>query len=227
MPQRPIVTLASVVVHVVVLTALLVVQLLAVGPLPIPHQPLMFDEVQLVQLADIPHTRAAQRSVPNASSVSLNAPPIEPPNGIANETGLEGVGVARSSADTGLVIDGDVGSFGLEIVRVAPPPAAPPPPEKPMRLHAGMQAPSKIVHVAPQYPLIAQAARVEGVVILEAVIDAEGSVTSVKVLRSIPLLDDAAVRAVRAWRFTAARLNGQAVPVVMTVTVNFMLQSYR
>ena len=67
----------------------------------------------------------------------------------------------------------------------------------------------------------------EGVVILEAVIDADGSVTSVKVLRSIPLLDDAAVKAVRGWRFTPARLNGQAVPVVMTVTVNFTLQPYR
>jgi protein TonB len=90
-----------------------------------------------------------------------------------------------------------------------------------------MQAPLKIVDVAPRYPPLAQAAHVEGVVILEAVIDADGSVTSVKVLRSIPLLDDAAVRAVRAWRFTPARLNGQAVPVVMTVTVNFALQPYR
>jgi protein TonB len=90
-----------------------------------------------------------------------------------------------------------------------------------------MQAPLKIVDVAPQYPPLAQAAHREGVVILEAVIDADGSVTSVKVLRSIPLLDDAAVKAVQAWRFTPAKLNGQAVPVVMTVTVNFTLQPYR
>jgi protein TonB len=49
-------------------------------------------------------------------------------------------------------------------------------------------------------------------------------VESVRVLRSIPLLDQAAVDAVRQWRYTPTLLNGQAVAVVMTVTVNFTLQ---
>ena len=61
-------------------------------------------------------------------------------------------------------------------------------------------------------------------VILETVIDANGGVESVRVLRSVSLLDQAAVDAVKQWRFTPAMLNGQAVPVVMTVTVNFTLQ---
>jgi periplasmic protein TonB len=104
-----------------------------------------------------------------------------------------------------------------------PPPEPPPPPPKPVRLHAGMQAPVKIVNVDPFYPSMAQTARVKGVVILEAIIDERGSVKSVSVLRSIQLLDQAAVDAVRKWRFTPARLNGEAVPVVMTVTVNFEL----
>ena len=60
--------------------------------------------------------------------------------------------------------------------------------------------------------------------ILEAVIDAQGRVASVRVLRSIALLDQAAVDAVRQWRFTPALLNAEPVPVVMTVTVNFKLQ---
>ena len=60
--------------------------------------------------------------------------------------------------------------------------------------------------------------------ILEAVLDAQGQVESVRVLRSIPQLDRAALDAVQQWRFTPALLNGQAVPVVMTVTVNFTLQ---
>ena len=76
------------------------------------------------------------------------------------------------------------------------------------------------------YPAIAQSARVQGVVILEAVLDANGRVDSVRVLRSIPLLDQAAVDAVRQWRFTPALLNNEAVPVVMTVTVNFALQDH-
>jgi len=64
---------------------------------------------------------------------------------------------------------------------------------------------------------------VQGFVILEAVISEDGAVRSLRVLRSQPLLDAAAVEAVRQWRFTPTLLNGQPVPVVMTVTVNFRL----
>jgi protein TonB len=76
----------------------------------------------------------------------------------------------------------------------------------------------------PVYPDIAMRARISGMVVLEAVIDAEGRVVDVKVLRSVPLLDQAAVDAVRQWEFTPTRLHGVAVPVVMTVTVNFTLR---
>jgi protein TonB len=70
---------------------------------------------------------------------------------------------------------------------------------------------------------VAQAARVQGVVILEAVIGPNGNVTDVQVLRSVPLLDDAAVEAVRQWVYTPTLLNGVPVPVIMTVTVNFTM----
>jgi protein TonB len=94
-----------------------------------------------------------------------------------------------------------------------------------MHLHSGMQAPRKIAHVDPVYPRVAQSAHIEGVVILEAVIDAQGRVERVGVLRSIPLLDQAAVDAVKHWSYTPTLLNGVPVPIVMTVTVNFTLQS--
>jgi protein TonB len=64
---------------------------------------------------------------------------------------------------------------------------------------------------------------VSGVVILEAVIGASGNVTDVKILRSVPLLDDAAIAAVRQWVYTPTLLNGVAIPVIMTVTVNFTM----
>jgi protein TonB len=111
---------------------------------------------------------------------------------------------------------------GVGIVATVPPP--PPEPKAPIRLHSGMKAPVKTTDVAPVYPVIAKQTHVQGVVILEAVLNAQGGVESVRVLRSIPLLDQAAVDAVQRWRFTPALLNGQAVPVVMTVTVNFTLQ---
>ena len=87
-----------------------------------------------------------------------------------------------------------------------------------------IQAPTKVTEVAPVYPPIALAARKSGLVILEAVIDEEGTVRQVKVLRSDPLFDRAAMDAVKQWRFTATRLNGQPIPVVMTVTVGFNLK---
>jgi protein TonB len=62
-------------------------------------------------------------------------------------------------------------------------------------------------------------------VVLEAVIDSRGVVTNVRVVKSIPLLDEAAVEAVKQWRYQATMLNGQAVPVVMTVTLNFGLEA--
>ena len=81
----------------------------------------------------------------------------------------------------------------------------------------------KIVDAAPQYPAIARAAHVQGIVILEATIGEDGAVRDVRVLRSIPLLDVAAIDAVRQWRFTPTLLNGEPVPIVMTVTVGFTL----
>ena len=78
--------------------------------------------------------------------------------------------------------------------------------------------------VRPVYPAIAQSARVQGVVIIEATIGPTGSVQDAKVLRSIPLLDAAALDAVKQWTFTPTTLNGVPVPVIMTVTVNFTLQ---
>jgi protein TonB len=73
------------------------------------------------------------------------------------------------------------------------------------------------------YPPEALAAKVSGVVILEALIAADGRVSDAKVLRSVPLLDQAAVDAVRQWAYTPTLLNGVPVPVIMTVTVTFSL----
>ena len=78
--------------------------------------------------------------------------------------------------------------------------------------------------VAPIYPAIAQRASIEGVVIIEAVIAVDGSVRDARVLRSVPLLDRAALDAVKQWRYVPTRLNGVAVPVIVTVTVQFRLQ---
>ena len=88
----------------------------------------------------------------------------------------------------------------------------------------GTGAAASITSLAPLFTGLRSSARVAGVVILEAVIGADGRVTDVKVLRSVALLDDAAMRAVRQWEYTPTMLNGSPVPVIMTVTVNFQLR---
>jgi protein TonB len=94
---------------------------------------------------------------------------------------------------------------------------------QPVRVGGQIRAPMQIRKVNPEYPPIAQSARVQGVVILEALIDEQGKVADARVLRSIPLLDQAAIDAVRQWEYTPTLLNGAPVPVIMTVTVQFTL----
>ena len=82
----------------------------------------------------------------------------------------------------------------------------------------------KIKDVPPVYPSAARGARVQGTVVIEATIESDGTVESARVLRSIPPLDQAALEAVRQWRFKPTLLNGAAIPVVVMLTVPFTLQ---
>jgi TonB family protein len=75
----------------------------------------------------------------------------------------------------------------------------------------------------PRFPPEAAAAGIKGVVVAEVVIDTSGNVTDAKIVQSIPLLDEAALQAVRNWHFAPSMVNGQPVPVRMNVTVNFSL----
>lgn len=104
-----------------------------------------------------------------------------------------------------------------------PPPPPPPAPAKPVRIGGSIAEPKLVHRVQPEYPLIAINARKEGVVILEATVGADGAVRQVRVLRSEPLLDRAATEAVKQWRYEPLRLNGQAHPFILTVTVSFTL----
>lgn len=94
----------------------------------------------------------------------------------------------------------------------------------PVRAGGVVRAPLKVVHVAPLYPPLALAAHVQGTVVLDCVIDEQGRVASVSVLRSQPLLDAAAESAVRQWRYRPTLLDGTPVSVLLTVTVEFRLR---
>ena len=91
----------------------------------------------------------------------------------------------------------------------------------PIRVGGKIMPPTKIKDVKPVYPDMAQSAHVTGTVIVEATIGEDGKVIDAKVLRSIPMLDKAALDAVRQWEYTPTLLNGVPVPVVLTVTIKF------
>jgi TonB family protein len=93
-----------------------------------------------------------------------------------------------------------------------------------LRVGGNIKPPAKFRDVKPVYPQEAQDARVQGVVIFEILVGPDGLVKDARVLRSIPLLDQAAEEAVRQWQFTPTLVNGNPVPLIMTVTVNFTLQ---
>jgi periplasmic protein TonB len=220
-------------VHAIVLGALLVIPLFAPLPVPTLAAPrLAWAPERVVQPVDISLPAPARSHLPASSSSAapervqtLAIPtPLEAPNGIAPETGREAL--STSTIDSVSAIErgggGSVDGIGItENMPAAPPAAAP---QGPQRLHQGIQAPRKTVDVAPSYPALARESHVEGIVILDVIIDETGVVRSTRVLKSVPFLDQSAVDAVQRWRFTPARLNGVAIPIVMTVTVSFRLQ---
>ena len=93
-----------------------------------------------------------------------------------------------------------------------------------VRVGASMKPPKRIKYVEPEYPAVALPSHVHGTVLIEATIGADGKVQDAKVLLSIPLLDRAALDAVRQWEYEPSRLNGVPVAVIMNVMVNFTLQ---
>lgn len=91
----------------------------------------------------------------------------------------------------------------------------------PIRVGGAIKPPHRTHEVNPAYPAEALAARVAGTVVAEIAIGCAGEVASVDVLKGVPMLNDAAVSAIKQWRYTPTLLNGDPVPVIMTVTVTF------
>ena len=158
-------------------------------------------------------------ATPARPPVNPNAAPVEAPPAITPETPRQFELPDVSAAVTGVV----PGVSALDTIVGEPPPPPPPAEQKPVRPGAGIRPPTKVHDVAPIYPSLARASRIQGPVIIEATIGADGRVQSARVLRSLPFLEDAALAAVRQWVYTPTLLNGVPVPVIMTVTVMFQL----
>jgi len=167
--------------------------------------------------------RAVVRTQPkvNVQQTQGFVAPIEVPTTIRPEESLDlgvegGVPGGVEGGVPGGVVGGVVGGLPTE---------APPPPAKVVRIGGQIAPPRKIRNVEPVYPDLAKASRVSALLILEAEVDTRGYVRAVKVLRGHPLFDEAAIEAVKQWRYQPLLLNGEPTGFILTVTLNFNLQS--
>ena len=161
---------------------------------------------------------------PGAMAAPIEAPAVITPENEANPN-LEGVPGGVEGGVPGGVVGGIVGGLVAPLPPPPPPPPPPPRPTAPIRIGGQVKAPALVHKVPPVYPEIAVAAHVAGDVVLEATVGADGRVESVRVLQSrSPLLDKAAVDAVKQWQYSPLVLNDTAWPFVLTVTLTFSIQ---
>lgn len=183
-----------------------------VKPVPAPSAPRILPQ-QPVQPEVVPD------EVPQASASSVidavaGLPPGGHPDGV-DEGGVEGgdpnIGVPYSNGD---------GGPGTPAVVPAPAPD-----NEPIQVGGAVKKPEPLHQPPPRYTEVARRANVQGVVVLQAVIDERGNVTDVRVLRGLPMgLEQAAIDAVRTWRYRPATLHGRPMKVYFNLTVNFQLQ---
>lgn len=165
-----------------------------------------------------PAEPAAKPVATAGAAIPLSAPAkIVPEAATPTDVGVPG-GV--EGGVPGGVVGGIVGGLPTDV----PPPPPPPAPRTPVRTGGNIQAPALLHRVEPEYPPLAVKAQLQGLVILEATVDENGHVSAVKVLRSdAPLLDGAAIAAVKQWQYAPLTLNGTREPFILTVMLSFHL----
>ena len=216
----------SICVHVLIVVGALMVPLTARGDLPAPAP--FTRSVVVAKRMPIPD--ALPRVAPTAQRAAvvpsvMAAPTLAPPRDFAGPGPgpvVPGVPDNAGPIDPSL-LGTSTGPGPVTPVTQRPEPRAAPPVV--LRVGQGVREPKRIAGAMPEYPALARSARVQGVVLLEAVINERGQVGRIKVLKSIPLLDGAAIGAVQEWRYTPTLLNGLPVSVILMITINFTLQN--
>jgi protein TonB len=216
-------------VHAVALTLLIAVPLLRVGDLPrvdisdvivvpaLPSTPLPPPKAR----AGNPGARVRARKAPIAAGEAWGFVPVVIPEGIVEE------GLGADGAEGGIPGGVDYGAgeglpadlLGTGLYDLVGKPEA-----TPVMAVGDVRPPRLVRRIEPAYPELARQVRREGTVILEATTDIYGRVAAVRILRSIALLDDAALDAVRQWVYEPLLVNGRPRPVTFTVTVRFVLK---
>jgi protein TonB len=237
--RKPVTLVIAVVAHVVTIGVLVLIPLLETQALPLPpvNMPLWIPRPELKFIDLIPRRpQTPSQARPEAQAVTPFSAPQTIPEKIAiiDETPVAPVGFIPSAGNPSgnsllaNLLDPN-SALGDPTATLAPPSPPLPPPvpsvkASPYRQGGKVQAANLIHQVNPVYPPIARQTRVQGVVVMEAVISKDGSVESLRVVRGHPLLLQAAIDAVKQWKYRPTMLNGEPVDVVTTITVTFTLQ---
>ena len=212
----------SIAAHAAALAAVLVIPLMANGDLPAIRRAITFGDIEIMPVAPPPpRLRAAKPPTAHVNAAARDAAPVEPPP----EIGPERIDLAGSMIEIVGDPNGVDGAVPIDSDRtfVPLPPPQPEQPTGPIRPGGKIVAPQRVVYVQPVYPAIAQSAGIEGRVVIEAIVGPSGEVTNVRVVKSARFLDEAALAAVRQWKYTPTLLNGTPVAVLLTVSVDFKL----
>lgn len=206
-----------------VLAAMIIFPL--IHPEAIPHR---FIDIALTPPTaqhEAPPQQAQQRAAvfhgrPELTQLGLQVPRTIP-IGIYRSPIAENTGPAGSL--TGIDLGAGAGIPGGDIFRSAPPQPVQPRPKGPFAVSQGVAAGMVLHKVMPVYPAIARAARMEGTVILHAVISKDGVIENLRVEAGPTMLQQAALDAVAQWRYRPFLLNGSPVEVETTINVVFSL----
>ena len=201
----------------------LMVYLVAPPPPPPPPPPAAAPAPKAVvkpptQEVDTGQLKAPTKIPEKIAMIKDQPPPVD--------AGVEG-GVVGGvpGGQMGGVVGGVLGSIVTQAPVAVPKEAVPPPPPTPQRVKvsAGVTAGLLMTKVQPQYPPLAKQARIQGTVVLQAVIGKDGSIQKLHALSGHPMLIQSAIDAVSQWKYKPYYLNGQPVEVDTQVTVNFTL----
>jgi periplasmic protein TonB len=222
--------LASIILEAALVAALLLWPLITPGELPrqffvTPAPPYHGGSAAPAPSRGTPHSNPGK---PHPTNYNVIAQPAYIPIHVQSSSsdGAPEIGSAQGFGATNLPGSGSGpgdllpggGNSGPAIP--TPPPAKP---EKPRLMSEGVMEAALIQKVQPQYPTVARLMHVSGTVRLRAIIGKDGSVSQLEVLSGNPLLAQAAVAAVREWRYRPTRLNEEAVEIETYITVNFIL----
>jgi periplasmic protein TonB len=237
--RKPFTLVIAVVAHVVTIGVLVLIPLLETQALPLPtvNMPLWIPVPKLEPRSiDVFSHRpqAADQPQPEAQTMSPFSAPQAIPDKIAtiDEPPRATVGFLPFS-NTG---NGINPFLSASEPTISGPGLAPPPPQPaplppvpsikatPFRTGGQVQAANLIHQVNPVYPTLAKQTRTQGVVVMEAIISRDGSVESLRIVSGHPFLTQAAIDAVKQWKYRPTMLNGDPVDVITTITVTFTLQ---